>query len=99
MRAGFEPNYNFYLNFLKELPSNFLVSSKLDKNLFAAKLKSVDLAERVDKEQSFQFSFGGKRHKAGAARRLFMPQTHGIEPVFAPEPERPRHILRIFSRD
>ena len=98
MRAGFESNYNFYLNFLEELPSNFLVSSKLDKNLFAAELKSVDLAETVDKEPSFQFSFGGKRYRAGIARRLFLPQTNGIEPMFAPEPERPRGMLRIFSR-
>jgi len=51
----------------------------------------------MKKGETVQFSFGGKRHGARSARRLFVPQKYVIETVFTPEAERPRAILRVVS--
>jgi len=44
-----------------------------------------------------QFSFGARRYSTTGARRLFVPQKGFMSPVFAPESERTRAILRVFS--
>jgi hypothetical protein len=41
-----------------------------------------------------QFSFGARRC---ATRRLFVPQTPLMSPVFEPEAVRPHSILRVIS--
>ncbi len=81
---------------IREYPRQTVVQSCVNN----AASKSRDKAEKprraraVEQGASPAFSFGSRRFASRGVRRLFVPQKCLMSPVFEPDVERPRALLR-----
>lgn len=83
---------------LKGVSSEFLAPASVQSPVQCAANRLND-GNRHPEEPgvSRHFSFGQRRFASKGPRRLFVPQESAISPVFEPEVERRRAILRVQS--